>query len=166
MQSFRRWRTDIATRGWHVWPIGWPACRLGWLAPHVRGTDFALVESLLESSRVFLHKSCCGIPWFPLTNRSSLAVFWLNPVENTNLENSWNLSVKTPKSMLVIHFNHLCKVYWRFVMNVNYRQQTPPHLGFYSSSIKGWITQDITLGQGINKTILLRRKGRLAFLGV
>ena len=35
-------------------------------------------------------------------------------------------------------------------MNVNYRQQTPPHLGFYSSSIKGWITQDITLEQDIN----------------
>ena len=52
--------------------------------------------------------------------------------------------------MLVIHFSHLCKVYWWFVMNVNYHQQTPPHLGFYSSSIKGWITQDITLGQVIN----------------
>ena len=36
------------------------------------------------------------------------------------------------------------------MMNVNYRQQTPSHLGFYSSSIKGWITQDITLGQDIN----------------
>ena len=35
-------------------------------------------------------------------------------------------------------------------MNINYHQQTPPHLGFYSSSIKGWITQDITLVQGIN----------------
>ena len=45
--------------------------------------------------------------------------------------------------MLMIHFSHLCKLYLRFVMNVNYRQQTPPHLGFYSSSIKGWITQDI-----------------------
>jgi len=32
-------------------------------------------------------------------------------------------------------------------MNVNYRQQAPPHLRFYSSLIKGWITQDITLGQ-------------------
>ena len=36
-------------------------------------------------------------------------------------------------------------------MNVNYHQQTPPYLGFYSSLIKGWITQDITLGQDINK---------------
>ena len=35
-------------------------------------------------------------------------------------------------------------------MNVNYHQQTPPHVDFYSSSIKGWITQDITLGQDIN----------------
>ena len=50
----------------------------------------------------------------------------------------------------MIHFSHLYKLYWWFVMNVNYRQQTPPHLGFYSSSIKGWITQDITLGQGID----------------
>ena len=105
---------------------------------------------LLESSRVFPRRLCGGIPWFPVTNRSSLAVFWLNPVENTNLENSWNLSVKTPKSMLVIYFSHLCKVYWWFVMNVNYCQQTPLYLGFYLSSIKGWITQDTTLGQGIN----------------
>jgi hypothetical protein len=36
------------------------------------------------------------------------------------------------------------------LMYVNYRQQAPPHLGFYSSSIKGWINQDITLGQDIN----------------
>ena len=35
-------------------------------------------------------------------------------------------------------------------MNVIYRQQTPPQLDFYSSSIKGLITQDITLGQDIN----------------
>jgi hypothetical protein len=28
---------------------------------------------------------------------------------------------------------------WRFMILVNYRQQTPPHLGFYSSSRKGWI---------------------------
>jgi hypothetical protein len=55
----------------------------------------------------------------------------------------------------VIHFSHLCKLYWWFVMNVNYRQQTPPHLGFYSSSIKGWITQDITLGQDINLKLFL-----------
>ena len=52
--------------------------------------------------------------------------------------------------MLVIYFSHLCKLHWWFVMNVNYHQQTPPHLSFYSSSIKGWITQNITLGQGIN----------------
>ena len=51
--------------------------------------------------------------------------------------------------MLVIYFSHFCKVYWRFMMNVNYHQQTPPHVDFYSSSIKGWITQDITLGQVI-----------------
>ena len=38
-------------------------------------------------------------------------------------------------------------------MVVNYRQQTPPHLAFYSSLIKGWITQDITLGQDQHKTI-------------
>ena len=49
--------------------------------------------------------------------------------------------------MLVVHLDHLCKVYWWFIININYYQQTPPHLGFYSSSIKGWITQDITLGQ-------------------
>ena len=36
------------------------------------------------------------------------------------------------------------------MMVVNYCQQTHPHLEFYSSSIKGWITQDITLGQGID----------------
>jgi hypothetical protein len=52
--------------------------------------------------------------------------------------------------MLVIHFNHICKVGWRFVMYVNYHQQTPLHLGFYSSLIKGWITEDITLRQDIN----------------
>ena len=52
--------------------------------------------------------------------------------------------------MLVIYFSHLCKVYWWFAININYHQQTPPHLGFYSSPIKGWITQDITLGQVIN----------------
>jgi hypothetical protein len=28
---------------------------------------------------------------------------------------------------------------WRFMIYVNYRQQTPPHLGFYSSSRKDWI---------------------------
>ena len=27
-------------------------------------------------------------------------------------------------------------------MNINYRRQTPPHLGFYSSLIKGLITHD------------------------
>ena len=32
----------------------------------------------------------------------------------------------------------------------NYDQQAPPHLGFYLSSIKGWITQDIILGQVVN----------------
>ena len=53
--------------------------------------------------------------------------------------------------MLMIYFSHLCKLHWWFVMSVNYRQQAPPYLGFYSSSIKGWITQDITLGQDINK---------------
>ena len=52
--------------------------------------------------------------------------------------------------MLVIHFCHLCKVYWRFMNVVNYHQQTPTHLVFYSFSIKGWITQNITLGQDIN----------------
>ena len=57
--------------------------------------------------------------------------------------------------MLVIHFSHLCKLYWWFMMNVNYHQQAPPHLGFYSSSIKGWITQDITLGQVINIKLFL-----------
>jgi hypothetical protein len=36
------------------------------------------------------------------------------------------------------------------MMYVNYHQQAPPHLGFYLSSIKGWIMQDITLGQDIN----------------
>jgi hypothetical protein len=35
-------------------------------------------------------------------------------------------------------------------MYVNYRQLTPPHLDFYLSSIKGWVTQDITLRQDIN----------------
>ena len=52
--------------------------------------------------------------------------------------------------MLVIHFSDLWKLYWWFVMNVNYCQQSPPHLGFYSSSVKEWITQDISLGQDIN----------------
>jgi hypothetical protein len=28
---------------------------------------------------------------------------------------------------------------WRFMIYVNYRQQTPRHLGFYSSSRKYWI---------------------------
>ena len=41
------------------------------------------------------------------------------------------------------------------MMNVNYHQQTPPHLGIYSSLIKGWITQNITLGQVINIKPLL-----------
>jgi hypothetical protein len=90
----------------------------------VTGTSPASVEYLLKSSRVFLHWSRCAIVLFPLTNRSPLAVFWLNPAENTDSPNSWNLLFKTPKSMLVIYFNHLCKVYWRFVMNVNYHQQT------------------------------------------
>jgi hypothetical protein len=35
-------------------------------------------------------------------------------------------------------------------MTLNNRQQAPPHLGFYSSSRKGWITANITLGQVIN----------------
>ena len=76
-------------------------------------------------------------------------------LETQIYQNSWNLSVKTPKSMLVIHFSYLYKLYWRFMMNVNYRQQTAPHLGFYSFSIKGWITQNITLGQVINIKPLL-----------
>ena len=38
-------------------------------------------------------------------------------------------------------------------MNVNYRQQTPPHIGFYSSSIKGWITQDNLRTSHHHKTI-------------
>ena len=38
-------------------------------------------------------------------------------------------------------------------MNVNYHQQTPPHLGFYSSSIKGWITQDNLRIRHQHKTI-------------
>jgi hypothetical protein len=57
--------------------------------------------------------------------------------------------------MLVIHFSHLCMVYWWFMIDINYHQQTPPHLGFYSSSIKGWITLDITLGQGIDIKLFL-----------
>jgi hypothetical protein len=36
------------------------------------------------------------------------------------------------------------------MMVAKYRQQTPPHLGFYSSLRKGWITVNITLGQDIN----------------
>ena len=70
-------------------------------------------------------------------------------------QNSWNLLVETPKFTLVIHFSHLCKLYWRFIINVNYHQQTPPHLSFYLSSIKGWITQDITLEQDINIKLFL-----------
>jgi hypothetical protein len=52
--------------------------------------------------------------------------------------------------MFVIHFNHLCRVYWWFMIDIDYPQQAPPHLGFYLSSIKSWITLDITLGQDIN----------------
>ena len=63
--------------------------------------------------------------------------------------------LKPPKSMLVIHFSHLFKLYWWFVMNVNYHQQSPPYLGFYSSSIKGWIIQDITLRQDVNIKLFL-----------
>ena len=63
------------------------------------------------------------------------------------------MSVKAPKSMVVIYFSLLCKLYWQFVINVNYRQQTPPHLGFYSSSIKGWITQDNLRTSHQHKTI-------------
>jgi hypothetical protein len=47
-------------------------------------------------------------------------------------------------------FSLFSKVSWQFLMFANYLQQALPHLGFYSSSIKGWITQDITLEQEIN----------------
>ena len=36
----------------------------------------------MESSRVFPHRYHHGLTWFPLTNRSSLMVFWLNPAKN------------------------------------------------------------------------------------
>ena len=52
--------------------------------------------------------------------------------------------------MLVIYFSHLYRVYCWFMIDINYHQQAPPHLDFYLSTIKGWITLDITLGQDIN----------------
>ena len=36
----------------------------------------------------------------------------------------------TPKSMLVITFMHDFKLYWQFMMDDNYSQQTPPSLTF------------------------------------
>jgi hypothetical protein len=48
-------------------------------------------------------------------------------------------------------------------MIANYRQQTPPHLGFYSSSRKGWITLGIIPWQDINSRLFLSHTCTVGF---
>ena len=57
-------------------------------------------------------------------------VFWINPAENTDSPKLVKFVSLTPKSMLVIIFMHLFKLYWWFMMDDNYRQQTPLSLTF------------------------------------
>jgi hypothetical protein len=64
--------------GMHVGPAS-PTWR--WLAS-------PSMESLLESSRTFQHRCHRIIPWFLLTNRSPLTVFWINPAEFRDSPNS------------------------------------------------------------------------------
>ena len=54
--------------------------------------------------------------------------------------------------MLVILFMHLYKLYWRFMMNVNYHQQAPPHLTFASPRAKPNSAMDQELLQCFNSS--------------
>ena len=125
MQSLRWWRIDMTMRLTGGVHRGQAASRWGWAAPHVRDTCPASVIHLLESSRVFPRRLRSEILWFLFTNRSSLAVFWFNPAENTD----------SPKLMKNCRFKPLSLCCWSFlciissyidgfVMNVNYHQQS------------------------------------------
>jgi hypothetical protein len=54
------------------------------VASHVIDMWSPSTESLLDSSRVFPRRCHGIIPCFPLTNRSPLVVFRLNPARNTD----------------------------------------------------------------------------------
>jgi hypothetical protein len=67
---------------------------------------FAFLKVLESSYIVFFG----GIPSFPLTNRSPLVVFWINPAENTDSPKLMEFVSLNPKSLLVISivpFMHL-----------------------------------------------------------
>jgi hypothetical protein len=100
MQSLRRWRTDVARRpigGTHRGRASYVWCQP---APHVSDMAPASMEYHQESSRVFPCWLRDGILWFPLTNRSTLAVFWLNPAGNTVLGINDHMPKDNAKSQL------------------------------------------------------------------
>ena len=50
------------------------------------------------------------------------------------------LLIRQPLSALISVPNRMDISGTTFMIDINYRQQAPLHLGFYSFSIKGWIT--------------------------
>ena len=91
-----------------------------------------------------------------------IASGWRNPCRFSCLIPKKHIITKTCGIMSVkTYFYHLylfhpfIQFYWQLKVDIIYHQQTPPHLGFYSSSIKGCIKLEITLRQDIYTYLFL-----------